>query len=228
MSKSFIDNKNKLICCKITNKCNNLIQYDNLHNECEKHHTQNKYCKSTCKKSKKYRHKSKKYKHKSKKCRYESKKKDEDVCHITKKTLKFDKPLNLELKVECVCDDIINYKFELAMPQLLRLCNECCNLNVSIIIPICFEIDCSLFRVHDVEMQYQNLEIHKDIQTSAVKCNKGYYIVPIETSHEMKCNILCIETFIIKVLPKSFTNNCEHSANIGELVYTDNNECLVK
>lgn len=138
--------------------------------------------------------------------------------------LQMDKVIDLKLNVCCSKCKHKKYFFKLDYPILVKLTNDCCNLDSSIVIPKCFEIGHTLFKIEcddHITFKYTNLDKHSKIMNVKAKNIDGYYIINLETSSDLKYNKLCIEEFVVQVQCLSEIKKCEHSAKIGELVYTE-------
>jgi hypothetical protein len=139
--------------------------------------------------------------------------------------LEMDKTINLTLGVCCTSCNNTKYFFRLKCPILVKLTNDCCNLDPSIVIPKCFEVGHTLFKIEcpeHISFRYMNLEKHQKINDNfKPKDSNGYYVLELETSSDLECNTLCIEKLIIQVKCLSKIRKCEHSAKIGKLVYTE-------
>ena len=101
--------------------------------------------------------------------------------------------------------------------------NKCCNLNSSIIIPKCFNVDSTVFKIDNSDkicFYYTNLDTHNKIHKVNIKTHYGYYIIDLDTSSNINNNTICIEKFFIEVRCLSKINNCVNIVNFGNLVHS--------
>lgn len=118
---------------------------------------------------------------------------------------------------------VSSYEFRLKCPQKCLLKNPCTNVDASMKIPECFELD-GVILIVDSEptIEYQNLEIHESPINNIGSKKNGYYIIDLELSTETIDNTLCVTSLNIPVKFAKENNLCkELNGCMGELVHVD-------